>query len=334
MTFSLSWSQATGTKPAGATGGTSATPSLCSTSKPCKGNFGLVQRTFAGAPDAGSAASSRSGPISSATVIDQKTGTQGNSFRRCSTTTGFVFTACTHNLLVTITVRGFQNEETIGSPPAGPVALRLSGNQGNQALECTGNNGVPAFTATLATGCPNPPGPYGTTTGDASICPGANPLVCVKSNPGGGKKLEPGINARVNCNGVTAGCSENVCVNPNHWTPQNTVSQILSASPRDPRIVLVFIVDSGSFSGRSGSFYVPIRIFATFYITGWNGSPCTTTNTSPPSGQLPYRKDDSAAKGELLGHFVKYVDPSSAGGGSGQCTSTETLGDCIAVLTK
>jgi hypothetical protein len=95
----------------------------------------------------------------------------------------------------------------------------------------------------------------------------------------------------------------------------------------------VFIVDSGSFAGRTGSFYVPIRIFATFYITGWFGSPCTTSNSSPPTG-LPYRKDDSATKGELLGHFVKYVDPSGAGGGSGQCTSTENLGDCIAVLTK
>ncbi len=334
MTFSLSWIQATGTKPAGATGGTNATPSLCTTHKPCEGSFGLVQRTFAGAPDAGSAASSRSGPISSATVIDQSTGGEGNSFRRCSATTGFVFTKCTPSLLITLTVRGFQNEETI-NPSAAPVALRLTGNQGNQALDCSGNNGASAFTTMLATGCPNPPGPFGTTTGDESICPGSNPVVCVKSNPGEGKKLEPGINARVNCNGITAGCSESICVNPNHWTSPNTVSQILSASPRDPRLVHVFIVDSGSFANRTGTFYVPIRIFATFYITGWKGSPCTTTNTSPPSG-LPYRTDDSAATGELLGHFVKYVEPPGEGSGSGEgsCTASETLGDCVAVLTK
>jgi hypothetical protein len=61
--------------------------------------------------------------------------------------------------------------------------------------------------------------------------------------------------------------------------------------------------------------------FARFYITGWaNGDPCNA--------------DDSAQNGEIVGHFVKYVETSTTGGGNGTPCDPNAFSGCVAVLTE
>jgi hypothetical protein len=325
-TFTLGWSLTTGTKPTGASGGDK--NGNCTNAKPCTGSFGTVQRVFSGAYDSNSSSSSTSGPIVGATVADASTGSAIQS----------VTSGTQKNISVTVNVLnlGFANATSVVN--GNPYVLHTSGNQGTYAIECGGNNGNPAFTSALATGCPDT---YGTTTQpNPPICSNqpAGAAVCANQNPGNGKKVEPGINQRINNGGGT-------CLNPNHWDTQNTLGQILTQTPNDPRLVQLLVVDNTAWVGVTGSSYqTPIRQIAEFYITGWSrsgngGDPCTSAGVS--SSGLPYLADDDPASygyssGVLLGHFVKYVAPSASGTGGGPndlCQQT-SFGNCVAVLTK
>ena len=83
----------------------------------CKGTFGTVQRAF-------SATEPRSGPIKVATVTEG--GLTANSLERCSA----VQTSCTHNLVVSIGVKGSLGNASSVSDPwwrcASPAAARTS----------------------------------------------------------------------------------------------------------------------------------------------------------------------------------------------------------------
>ena len=314
--FTLEWAQTTGTVEG----------NTCSTAKknPCKGSFGEVQRVFSGAFDLPSASESHSGPIVVAGVTDAGSGNEVSSVQRCSTGVA----SCSESVNVTIGVEGIQNSETIGSSP---VVLRAGGSQGNGAIACRGN-GTPMFTEAIFLGCP---GPFATTSAPASeACAGnPNPAVCVTTDPGNGKKIDPGIDCRIDGSTKANSCSAvATCTDPNRWTSPNTISEILSQSPPDRRLLDVFITDTHLGSGTEA---VPIRAFATFYITGWDGKggedPCTKAGIS---NGLTFAPDDTPGENEIEGHFVKFVDLSSSGGGSGQCTPISTLGDCIAILTK
>jgi hypothetical protein len=59
-------------------------------------------------------------------------------------------------------------------------------------------------------------------------------------------------------------------------------------------------------------------------VTGWDGDTCKST-THP---------DDSTAKGEIVGHFIKYINTlNNQEGGGAKCT-LNSLGQCVAVLTR
>lgn len=322
--FTLSWSLKTGKKPAG--GGVEGGDSTgtCTSAKPCTGSFDgasakapeTVQRIYSGAYDSQSEATSHSGPILSATVAEASSGSELLSLQR---------TASATSVNITVTVLGFQNSEAIPSPP---VELSFGGNQENAALQCGGNAGNPEFEAALVEGCATE---YGTTSAPAATaCEGSpEPPVCVKENPGGGKlekDLDKSMNQRINE-------GRNACVNPNHWASPNTVTQVVSQSPADPRLIVTIITDYGALNNGSSS--VPIRTFAEFYVTGWSGDPCIGQGNGTSSNGLAYTHDDNPGSntGVLLGHFVKYVSQSSTGKGTEKCDATE-FGNCIAVLTR
>jgi hypothetical protein len=118
------------------------------------------------------------------------------------------------------------------------------------------------------------------------------------------------------------------------------VNQLLEQP--DPRLVQLLIVDSSAWVGVSGvSTETPIRGLATFYITGWStsgrgGDPCDSVANGTSSNGLAYTADDSTngQSNVLLGHFVQPVLPGSKGTGTGQQCVQNTLGNCIAILTK
>lgn len=326
--FTLSWSLTAGKRPAGAAGGEklgAETLFTCTVKTACTGSFDgataaspqVVQRIYSGAYDSISEATSNSGPIIGATVADASTGSAIMSVQKGTSKT----------VNITVNALGFQNSKTIPSPP---IRLSFGGNQANAALECGGSNGGPEFEKAVAEGCPNV---YATTSEpNPPICsnqpPG--PRVCAKENPGNGKldkNLDGGMNMRVN------GSKNAKCVSPNRWAAPNTVAQVLTQSPKDPRLIVVLVTDYGALN--NGSSEIPIRAFASFYVTGWAGDPCIGQPNGTSNG-LAYTTDDnpgSSNTGVLLGHFVKYVSSAPTGTGSGRCEEN-SFGDCIAVLTR
>lgn len=338
--FSLSWTQNFGTPPIGAKGGQQ---NSCAT-KPCTDSFGTVQRAFDGAYDTTTSNNSASGPIVAATLTDAST---GNAFM-------------SHQLdgssaLLNVNVKILDLGAFVDLPPetvtsvGSPVVLHVGTPQDAYAIQCNSNNGSSFFTQYVSTGCPQA---FSTTTLYAPpdpCTPAQTPLICAAQDPGGGKKIEPGIDCRINgvlslnTDGSYNSCSPtSTCVSPNHWVSPNTVSQIESQTPADPRLVHVMLVDSNAWvgvSGSGGASNIPIRDIATFYITGWSASgsgadPCNGTTTPTQPGVLPYTSDDAATTSNvLLGHFVHVILPGSITDPNGQpCSST--FGDCTAVLTK
>jgi hypothetical protein len=123
------------------------------------------------------------------------------------------------------------------------------------------------------------------------------------------------------------------CVNPNRWASPNTITQIIAQNPKDPRIIITLITDNGALS--NGATEVPVRAFATFYVTGWAKDPCLSQANGSSNG-LAYTKDDKPEgenPGVLLGHFIKYISLTGKETGSGRCEA-QSISRCVAVLTK
>jgi hypothetical protein len=285
VNVSLDWEETKGTLSGGRT---------CRTggSNTCKGSFGVVQRAF-------SATDPRSGPIQVAQVLEN--GVQwSNSLERCSS----VQTSCTHNMVVRIGVRpNFQNAANNQDPV---VQLRVVGGSQNQSLDCD-----PQWTNLrdeLVHGC-SPT--YGINTGVA--CP-ENPapavLHCIPLQTGSSiGQLKQGLNERVF--GTSTVCS----TAPNNWASYPNLPA------GDPRIVQLVLTPFGTFQG-SGNDSIPVVGFATFYLTGWDGSPCQGQGDDPVPD-----------KGYVVGHFIKYIDTLNPGSGTTTC-DPNVLGSCTAVMTR
>jgi hypothetical protein len=334
-------------KPGGATGGTTANPSLCTTqnNRSCSNDgvqngFGeVVQRIFAGAPDLSSADVSRSSSISDVSITDHDTGAPvtNDSIQRCSGTE-----TCTRKFDVTVSIFSLASTNDISLPA---INLRSADPQGNGAIDCGQGNGASHYATALVNGCPRvlAKAPSGSTN---AVCAGA-PDECVSTVPGNGKVTDA-LDGRIACRSSCSNGDGSVgqasvpstkCDNPNFWTSPNNLSSMKSRIPADPRLVQLIIVPFGSLT-PNGSYSVPIRDFASFYITGYdsNGSQKTCkdagTYASAGSGSFSFVKDTAAANHEIWGHFVVFTDPSAGGTpGTGSC-DPDAASDCIAVLTK
>lgn len=257
--------------------------------------IGTVQRAFAG-----NESLSVSGPIKMVRLSEG--GVAGaNSFQRCPT--------CTHDLVVTLGLKpSLENADSVNDPP---ISLKVAGGGSqNQALDCDPN--LPNLRDELANGC----GPT-YTVNDGQACLSQNPLWgspqpwnCVVINTGATVgQVTQGMNLRI------LGAETNPpCTAPNNWASFPDL-------PRgDPRIIQVFLTPFGAFTGSGGT-TVPVTGFATFYVTGWHNGGC--------QGQ----GDDPAGQGEVVGHFIKYVDTLNGGGGEELCDQN-SFGSCVAVFTR
>jgi hypothetical protein len=109
---------------------------------------------------------------------------------------------------------------------------------------------------------------------------------------------------------------------PNNWTGTSGLPNI---PQNDPRAVPLIITLYGAFAG-SGSGYVPVIEFATFYVTGWDSqsSACDGISEAPPAG---------AGNGTIWGHFITYVGDLGNSTGTNPCTFGG-LSPCITQLTE
>jgi hypothetical protein len=267
------------------------------------GSFTNVQRSYS--------AGAASDPVDYINVSEL--GPQANSL-----------TIGSHNLSVTVGIVG--SLQANSSDPAAPaVGLKVVGSR-TQAIDCEpGKN----LADELATGCsPTFAINHGTACHAYTYyqsLPQSAPWDCTITQTGGAVGQEyQGMLDR------TQGGSTS-CVNPINWRDADGDGKVTipeDIPPGDPRIVQVFVTPFGSFNG-SGNAVIPILNFATFYVTGFSknasgvqGDPC------PGADPIP-----SKSGGYILGHFIKYVDTVSSGGGGATC-DFNAFGTCVAVLTQ
>lgn len=278
-------------------------------SNPCKGTFGVVQRTFSAVED-------RSGPIKLAQVWENGL-FWANSFERGTTRQLVVKVGLTPNL---------QNAQDVNDPL---VTLRVVGGSRNQSLDCEPPNfpGSPVSKTNLyqelAYGCEPD---Y--TTNKGTPCPStastlwasSEPWDCVAVQTGSATNQVPrGLNLRILGDEKPA-----TCTSPNNW------SQFPNIPAGDPRVLNVFITPFGSFSG-TGSGVVPVTKLGTFYVTGWTASGSGFKNPCEGNGDDPVPGGDA---GNIVGHFIKYIFGLNNGGGSTETCDFNSFGSCIAVLTE
>lgn len=263
-------------------------------------SLGTVQRSFAGSM-------ARSGPITSVQVFEG--GAPGaNSFESCTAA------RCHHNLVVQIGIKGSLENATSVSDPA--VSLKVAD---GTALDC--DPALTTFADELAQGCN---AKYATENlGDpcpassAALFSTGQPWHCVGvATSASPDDLARGLNRRIL--GAAAAAS---CTSPNNW------SSFPNFPAGDPRVVKLFLTPFGS-SGADPGTTLAVSGSPTFYITGWTGSPGGTANPCQGAG------DDSAGPGEIVGHFIKYIDPLNNGGTSDDTCDFTTFGRCVAVLTR
>jgi hypothetical protein len=74
---------------------------------------------------------------------------------------------------------------------------------------------------------------------------------------------------------------------------------------------------------------VPVTDFGTFYVTGWD----YVGGHAPCSDNEPFPGPGTDSKGDLWGHFIKYVDSINTGG-TGDVCDFGSFGTCVPVLTQ
>ncbi len=274
---------------------------------PCTGSFGVAQRTFSSSP-------SGSGPIEIAQLWEGG-GYGANSFRQCDSGNS----SCTRSLGVKIAVPGtLANAQSVSDPLYRMRVLDQSSQ--TQALDCDEN--LSNLEDEFALGCSSPG--YVINTGqscDGYNNPGAmpDPSPCTVTQTGATQsQIGKGMNRR-----ILGDPKPSVCTSPNNWASFPNLDR------DDPRIVFILLTPYESFSG-SGNQAFPVVEFAAFYVTGWQGNP-GFDNPCQGNG------DDTAVRGEIVGHFIKYVQIASGGAGSGgqPCDlSSNGLGVCVTELTR
>lgn len=290
----LSWSKTSGTVGTKTCGnGNGSNP------PPCTGSWGgfVFQRSF-------SATDPRSGPLRTVRVWETGGAPPFATFQNDAT-------AKSLSVLIEIPV-GISN---VTGPTAPAVALKVSNESLGQAIDCDPD--VPNLRREIVEGCA--PAYKINTTG---VCAPHNvlwdleqPWDCAKTAQGGaGGQVEQGMTERI-LQGET--CNDH----PNNF------GLYPNLPANDTRIVPVMLTSFGAFSG-SGQTTVPITNFATFYVTGW-----AKATGGKAAGAYCKGDDVPPAKGWILGRFIKYIDPSSSGGGSVDC-DLNALGSCVAILVK
>ncbi len=293
---------------------------------PCKGTFTNVHKAFSGDRPI-------SGPIKELRV-DVDGITNVNNVDRCAANQ-----TCSHNVVVRL---GLAGRLEITPPTSPPVALRISAS-GPEVLQTQQLNCQPGSTNTideLAYGCD----PLYKIKDDTDPCPSKATLhgspnppawecVAVKTGTMNGP-VGSGLNERFLCAPANSvgNCSgfgkPQACTNPNRYP---------NYSDGDPRILALYLVPYGSLNLAGSGTTVPIANFAFFYVTGWHSkgggfdNPCAAPGASIPDVFAP--DTDPNDSGVVSGYFIKYVAPNLGGGGTQPC-NPDTIGGCVAVMTK
>lgn len=302
--ITLKWEQTTGT----------VGDSACATgnSNPCKGSFDNAHSTFAGGR-------SVSGPMKAldvtATPLLGGVAADGNNVGRCAAGES----GCEQGFTISVGVGG---RLELSDPADPPVSLRVFSGSQNQSLDC--DPAVQGLDTEIASGC----GPeYRKNTGES--CPATATALWTSPQPWGCAAIQTGTNANAPARGLNTRVYGDP--SPGPACPSSGANQWPAYPEGDRRVVPVFLVPFGSFDG-SGSGTVPVLDFSFFYVTGWTSNGNGFQNPCKDEGDqfAPGTENDSGA---ISGHFIKNVNPNVGGGGEQPC-DFDSIGGCVAVLTK
>jgi hypothetical protein len=138
-----------------------------------------------------------------------------------------------------------------------------------------------------------------------------------------------------NCNSQSVGtCPENM------WAK---TGGLLSgaADPRALTFIITSVADFGSVAG-SPQGWVPIRRFATFYITGWDSSIAPQCPTQKQGQTITFYGNDpfpgtgkkNSQNAAVWGHWINYSDSAGTGNNQPCDLNSVTPTNCVPVLTR
>jgi Flp pilus assembly protein TadG len=304
----------------------------CTGVSPCTGTFGMQQQAF-GACSACDAPDD-SGPIV-ALRLRLQTDARGVAGRN------FFQVGSNPNLVVELVFQGLGFDKP--DPATKPQVLRVgtSTDKATGLIDCGQGSGANADADAITNGCPlvnsadcknsdfcAPLKAYDATKHPLGTC---NPLLrqtadpayadCVDTISGTRRSKIPGaVAGRIVQSGTCA---------PNNWTAYATDPKKNPIPGADPRAFLFIITQPADLTKNS---IVPIKTFATFYVTGWDtgGSnpTCSPANINDPFPGV----GKSTQNGAIWGHWIEYTDPTVSGNGT-FCDPT-LFGVCASVLTR
>lgn len=255
----------------------------------------------------------RSGPITYAAATEG--GAIAQSVPRCDAAA-----ACPHAWTIDVDLPaplkiGSRRNLTVKSPGSNGGFLDCDPLQEDPTGPSGG--GTPRFVHQIATGCNGPRFAVnpGTTCPPISSYGEDEPWICVASATGEhSNALLRGFNRRLYG-------SENPSVGDCAKAPNRMRDGFVARVPQDdPRVISVMIVPNGSLATGGGSLF-PVRVFAFFYLTGYDG-------------HVRCPDMEPSRSGDVLGYFINHaIDNDGSVYGTQPCTPGE-LDGCVPVMTK
>jgi putative Flp pilus-assembly TadE/G-like protein len=318
--FRLNWTETSATR-CGVSGGNPRT---------CNGSFGIQQQAYAACNSSVGANTCADPDDSGPIVLAQLSEGLNQNVNSLS--------AGTHTIGVKVELQGLASDVPGDGTPSRVLRFATSTDQQTGLIDCGQGSGAQADSDAITNGCPivgsadcNVPDLCAPLKINqrAGICDPPNRQInpdnaadCVTTTQGLRRNKIPGAIASIVVkNGI---CAEN------QWNYPG------GPPADDPRKLLFIITSPADLSGQTGPVTVPIRNFATFYVTGWDtqANPKCATVANGGTGNDPYPGGGggNADNGAIWGHWLTNTDPD--GGGSGVLCDFKSFGDCVAVLSR
>jgi hypothetical protein len=331
--FEIAWEQTSGT----ITGKGSCNNQ---SSNPCQGSFGIQAQSFG-------ACNGCDQPDDSGPIV----------FARVSEVNGVVITnpdantlaGGSHNLVFTLKLSGLNT----AAPGSSPTVLRFANSTNHQTglIDCGQGSGASNDAAVVYYGCgpgnplvpgmnplfvySRPPGSDCSPAADGNTTgwPNGNNQDCVVTTPGSRRVVIPcTLVDRIVSNpfgtNCTGGGASGTCP-ANNWSQTVGSANIQEGDPRAITMIITSVADFAAGAGQPQA-WLPIRKFATFYVTGWdkNIKPQCAGNEA-----YPIKGKQNSDNGAVWGHWINYVD--SAGTPNGQsCVLGASPTNCVIALTR
>jgi Flp pilus assembly protein TadG len=307
----------------------------------CSGDFNsgaILQQAFA-------ACNGCDQPDDSGPVVFARISEADNNGNIIGTDTNSFAGGSPHRLVFTFKLSGLN----VAAPSSPATVLRFSTSTNHQTglVDCGQGNGANADTYVVYYGC-GPGNPQFTSpplnplfvntrnscgTPPGPPWPNTNQQDCVQTTPGNRRQaIICALVLRMTGQPVTNNCtggSSGTCP-ANNWSTVTGSANIPVGDPRAITMIITSTVDLAAGAGSPQS-WIPIRKFATFYVTGWD--PNIKPSCNGVNEAYPVKGKQNSSNGSVWGHWIIYED--TAGTPNGQlCVIGASPTNCVPALTR